>query len=136
MDNKKLVNSLNEIKVVGLRGFVMLESKERDYIEMNEQSGNLGVREAINRTYVVCCLHDSTFRMPIGNIAAKDDDGKIIFPPLPFPEVESIKVEGLSPRNIVSGSPGPPIDKYIRNIYKLKGIKIAKEDATLIIGID
>ena len=51
------------------------------------------------------------------------DKGRIVFPPVPFPEIKAASV--------ASASPGYRVDSYLRKKMNLK-----KDDATLLIGFD
>jgi len=107
-------------KVEGLSNFIVLDEKDREFIEKNEESNNLGVLEAVKRKCLIAFTHDSSFRGPISKIVV----GKKIFPPVAFPEVKK--------RNVVSSSPGYKVDSYLRK--KMDNVK--EEDATLLVGFD
>jgi len=107
-------------KVEGLSNFIVLDEKDREFIEKNEESSNIGVLEAVKRKCLIAFTHDSSFRGPIGRIVV----GKKVFPPVAFPEVKK--------RNVVSSSPGYKVDSYLRK--KMKDVE--KDDATLLVGFD
>lgn len=116
----QIVNDLKKIK--GLDNFIILNNKDKEIIKELEEKNNIGVREAIKRKYTIAFTHDSSFREPEAKIVVKRQD-KIIFPPVPFPEIKA--------KNVVSCSPGYKVDSYLR-----KRIKAKKDDATLIVGFD
>jgi len=120
---KKIQRIINDLKhMKGLDNFIILNDKDKKTIENLEEENNIGVKEAIKRKHVIAFTHDSTFRKPIAKIV-ENKDGKIILPPVPFPEVNA--------KNVVSSSPGYKVDAFLR-----KKMKAKKEDATLIIGFD
>ena len=120
---KKVQRIINDLKKLsGLHNFIILDDKDINIIRKLEEKRNRAVLEAIRRTHVIAFTHESSFRKPVGKIVVKQKN-KIIFPPVPFPEVKA--------KNVVSGSPGYTVDSYLR-----KKIKRKKEDATLIVGFD
>lgn len=116
----KVINYLKKLK--GLANFIFISDEDKKIIQELEDAHNLGVLEALKRTYTIACTHDTSFREPAGDIVAMKAS-KIILPPVPFPEVKA--------RNVVSSSPGYKVDAYLR-----KKIRAKKDEATLIIGFD
>lgn len=117
---KHIIHRLANLQ--GITRYYILQSKDREYIQKNEEKTNLGVLETVKRKYVVCLVHDSTWREPTQTIVKKEN-GEIIFPPVVFPEVVA--------RNIVSSSPGIIIHQYLS-----KKIRVEGDEATLLIGFD
>lgn len=117
---QKVMQNLSKVK--GLTGFLRLNKEDKENIFKLEEKNNYGVFEALARKHTFACAHDSDFREPASEIVAYRD-GKINFPPVPFPEVKE--------KNAVSSSPGYKVDKYLRD-----RMKIRNDDATLLIGFD
>lgn len=103
--------------------FIILSSKDIEFIKQNEESRNIGVLEAIKRKHIIAFMHDSSFRCPAKEIVI-EKDGKKIFPAVSFPEVKA--------NNVVSCSPGYKVDAYLRK--KMANVK--EDDASLIVGFD
>jgi len=135
-DNKKLMKALNELGIKGLRGFIIIGSPQKEFIVRSEEKRNIGVNESLKRKYTICCLHDSFFREPLGNITQKNEAGEIYFPGLPFPEMARLQINENKAKNIVSGSPSVRVNSYLNNIYSIRGIKVREDEATIIIGFD
>ena len=120
LEIRHIINRLQQIK--GLNSFYLLDDSDRKVISEVEASNNLGVFESLNRQFVVCCTHDSTFREATQKIVVKQDGQKIL-PPISFPEVPA--------RNVVSSSPG-----IKSHLYLAEKVHCKKGDATLLIGFD
>ncbi len=120
MDIKKIMESLKQVN--GLDNVIILSEKDKETIKKLEENNNLGVLEAIKRKFVVACSHNSTFRPPLTKIV-EEKNGKIVFPPVPFPEVKA--------KDVVSGSPSLKVHNFLS-----KRINLKKDDATLIIGFN
>lgn len=117
---KSIIDSLRNVK--GLTDFYILDSQDTDFIKLNEDKNNLGVLEAVSRKHVIAVVHDSTWRKPAGKIVS-EEKGKLVFPPVPFPEIKE--------KNVVSSSPGIKVHDYLK-----KKMNIVGNDATLLIGWD
>ena len=135
MKDKNLSKALNSLEIKGLSKFIILTASQKAYIKRHEELINKGVLEALKRRFTVCCTHDSIFRKPAGKIVKKTKQG-LVFPPVPFPEFEKIKIGNRYAKSVVSGSPGINIDSYLRRIYKRRGVHLERDEATLLIGID
>lgn len=118
MGIEKIIGDLKRVK--GLSNFRILSEKEKGEILKLEESRNVGVMEALKRSYTIALSHDSTFREPAGEIVIKKGK-KIIFPPVPFPEVKA--------KDVASGSPGWRVHELLSKEMELK-----KDDATLLVG--
>lgn len=134
MNNKNLLKALNSLKVKGLGHFLILTEPQKEYIKHKEDPINKGILESINRRFTIVCTHDSSFREPAGAITSKDKEGNLFLPPVPFPELENLNVDGETPKKVISGSPGYRVDEYLRHIYKENNIVLEKDDATLLVG--
>ena len=122
------MDTLNEIieklKIIkGLANINVLTNQEIEAIESLEDRENLGVREAIRRSFVLILTHTSDFRGPHGEVAL-NLDGTILFPPVDFKEINA--------NNVVSSCPGIKVHEYLVKKFNLN----LKDEATLIIGFD
>lgn len=102
----------------GLHKPKFLSNKEINKIRALNEPNNTGVEEVLNKKNVILVFHDSTFRKPAKKITKKVGN-KIIFPPVPFPEI----------KNAISASPSKKLHEYLT-----KKIKIKKDWASLLIG--
>ncbi|MBM3282228.1 MAG: hypothetical protein FJY86_02715 [Candidatus Diapherotrites archaeon] len=120
---KEIKHILHRIRLLqGITRVYVLSNDEKKYVNTHEDENNLGVLEAVKRTYCVCAVHDSTWREPTQTIV-KQENGEIIFPPVVFPEVPA--------HHVVSSSPGLEIHTYLA-----KRVRIEGDEATLLIGFD
>lgn len=119
-DIKHIIHRLDLLQ--GITRHYLLSPEEQRYISAHEDESNLGVREAVKRTYCVCLVHDSTWREPTQRIV-KQENGEIIFPPVVFPEVPA--------KNVVSSSPGLAVHQFL-----MKKVRVEGDEATLLIGFD
>ncbi|MFH1400357.1 MAG: hypothetical protein ABIH41_02460 [Nanoarchaeota archaeon] len=110
-----------------LKGIVHAERLDRldaSVLYNMEDSRNMGVLECLQRDVIFVLLHDSSFREPAGRIV-DEVEGKQVFPPVPFPEVQA--------DNVVSSSPGKDVHKFLVEKY---GLPKEEEFATLLVGFD
>ena len=122
MDNlNEIINKLKNVE--GLANIHLLNIKDIKKIDELEDKSNLGVREAIRRSFVLLITHDYSFRDPYGELIVNIAN-KHILPPLAFPEIDA--------NNVVSSSPNNKVHQYLIKRFKLK----LKDEATLIIGFD
>lgn len=120
---KEIKHILHRLQLLqGITRIYLLSSEEKKFISINEDENNLGVREAVKRTYCVCAVHDSTWREPAQSIV-RQENGEIFFPPVVFPEVPA--------KHVVSSSPGLNVHDYLA-----KRVRIEGDEATLLIGFD
>ncbi len=124
-EQEKAIKVLSAIK--GLSNFKALENADKAELAKLEDKNNLGVLSCLKKDIVLAVTHNSEFREPASEITKKAN-GKTIFPPVPFPELEDGKR-----RNIVSSSPSEKAHKYL---VKKHGLQVTDEDATLLIGFD
>jgi hypothetical protein len=117
---KHIVHRLSNLQ--GITRYYVLSKEDCRFVSKNEEKTNLGVLEAVKRSYIVCLVHDSSWRDPTQPIV-KREDGKVIFPPVVFPEVAA--------NNIVSSSPGVAVHNFL-----CKKIRVGGDEATLLIGFD
>ncbi len=125
MDLKKLSKIRDKLnKVKGLRVLFTLEDEQRDIIRDLEEERNKGVFECLDREYTMLLAHDSSFREPDEKIV-NGKDKKVIFPGVPFHEVDA--------KNVVSSSPSGRVH---RALMEMLHIHLDEEEATLLIGFD
>ena len=124
LENKKVMDIISSLcEVEGLANIQLLKEEDKDIIRNLEDEHNVGVLTCLDRNFTIVLTHDSRFRPPVGEVVAKEN-GKIVLPPLPFPEVIA--------KNVVSGSPNEETHKYL---VKNLGIEL-NDEATLLIGFD
>jgi len=117
----QIITKLSETQ--GLANLKLLTDSQKKKIEEIEEPRNLGVREAIQRDFTILVTHDSTFRPPKSKEVIHEG-GQVIFPPVPFPEVEA--------KNVVSSSPSEQVHNFLVKEFELK----LTEEATLLIGFN
>lgn len=117
---KHILHGLRHLQ--GITRLCVLSPEEKKFILSNEDANNLGVREAVKRTYCVCAVHDSNWREPTQSIV-RHENGEIVFPPVVFPEVPA--------KHVVSSSPGLKVHDFLT-----KRVRIEGDEATLLIGFD
>tara|TARA_Y100000034_G_scaffold133744_1_gene200134 strand:- start:2974 stop:3867 length:894 start_codon:yes stop_codon:yes gene_type:complete len=118
---KKVISHLKNVK--GLDNIYLLDKEVKKYIFKKEDKNNRGVLECLKRRYTIVLTHNSHFRNPKGKIVVKGKKN-ILFPGIPFPEVNE--------ENVVSSSPNKKIHDYLVEKFNLK----LKDEATLLIGFD
>lgn len=118
MGIEKIIDDLKRVQ--GLSNFRILGEEEKKEILKLEEARNLGVIEALRKRYTLALSHDNNFREPVFELVVRKGK-KIIFPPVPFPEVKA--------EDAVSGSPGWKVHELLAKEMDLK-----KDDATLLIG--
>ncbi len=118
----KIITKLKEVK--GLNNIHTLTKKDKEYINLNEENNNLGVKECLKREITLVLTHNKNFRKPLEKITINKDK-KITFPPIPFPEVKA--------KNVVSSSPSKKIHIHLIKSHK---IIIRDNEATLLIGFN
>jgi len=111
-------------KTNGLKFIALLEEETKEIIKELEEERNQGVFECLKRSHTILLTHDSSFRDPVCEIV-KGENENLIFPGIPFPEVNA--------KNVVSSSPSERVHKALIEMLHLH---IHQEDATLIIGFD
>lgn len=120
---KEIKHILHQLSLLqGITRQYLLSNDEKAHVSAREEQTNLGVLEAAKRQYCVCLVHDSSWREPTQRIV-KNEDGKVIFPPVVFPEVPA--------KHVVSSSPGLEIHQWLS-----KKVRIEGDEATLLIGFD
>ncbi len=110
------------LQLQGITRQYVLTKEDSLHIQSIEDPHNLGVMEAVKHQYCVCLVHDSTWREPTQTIV-HNSNGKIVFPPVVFPEVPA--------KNVVSSSPGINVHAYL-----CKKVEVRGDEATLLIGFD
>ena len=116
---------MNDLKnVKGLYKPIIINDMLKKEIRLMEKRNNLGVMECLNRSFCLFVLHDSDFREPISKIVV-NDNGRVIFPAVGFPEVQGM--------NVVSSSPSLKVHKFLS---KKLGLNLKEEEASLLLGFD
>jgi len=123
MEKTKIKAIIESLKSAGLSNIYLLKEEDKDIILNMEEDENLGVKECIERKFTLVLTHDSGFRKPQGKIV-KENNGNMIFPAVPFSEVNA--------KRVVSSSPGRDVHQFLVKRFNLK----LKDDATLLIGFD
>ena len=123
MEKTKIKAIIGSLQSAGLSNIYLLKEEDKDIILNMEEDENIGVKECIEREFTLVLTHDSGFRKPQGKIA-KENNGKMIFPSVPFSEVNA--------KRVVSSSPGRDVHEFLVKRFNL-GLK---DDATLLIGFD
>jgi len=101
MNSDKLTAIIEDInKIDGLRFVATLEEMHKEIIRVLEEKRNVGVMDCLQREHTMLLLHDSNFRDPEERIV-KRKDGELLFPSLPFPEVDGLDVVVSSPSKSV-----------------------------------
>ncbi len=118
---RDIISSLSEIE--GLANINLLKEEDKDIIRNLESEENIGVLECLDKKFTIILTHNSSFRGPQGEIVKKEN-GKIIFPPVPFSEVDL--------QNVVSGSPNKDTHDFLVKEFNLA----LTDEATLLIGFD
>ena len=122
MSPQEIFRQLQTVK--GLKPLTYLEDKHKKFVESHEQKNNLGVFDALKRQHTLLLVHDSSFRDPAGPIVQKYISG-VIFPSVPFPEVEA--------KNVISSSPSREVhEKLLKQLH----LSVTPQEATLLIGFD
>lgn len=111
-------------KVQGLYNFAVLSDEDKKTILEIEDGRNVGVLTCLGKKYVIVLTHDSKFRPPFSNLTVQTSEG-IVFPALPFPEINANKP--------ISASPSKKVHDYLVSRY---GMNITDEHATLLVGFD
>lgn len=117
----QIITKLNQTK--GLANLRLLTEIQKKKIEQIEEPRNIGVKEALKREFTIMLTHDSTFRPPKSKEVIYEG-GQVIFPPVPFPEVDA--------KNVVSCSPSEQVHNFLVREFELK----LKDEATLLIGFN
>lgn len=110
--------------IEGLGAVFYLNKKDKQKIKELEDANNHGVFEALKREITIMLTHDSKFKGPEAPIVKKIENN-IVFPPVPFSEIDK--------KNVVSSSPSPKVHKLLIERFRLD---LRNEEATLIIGYD
>jgi hypothetical protein len=118
---REVLNILKETK--GLDNIILLNEESKDVVRNLEEESNQGVHTCLDRKFTVLLTHDSNFRDPVREIVI-NENGKTLFPPIPFPEVKA--------RNVVSSSPTKEVHDFLTKEFDLE----LTDDATLLIGFD
>lgn len=119
---QKIITALKSI--TGLTCVFLLNDIDKLEFKVLEDSNNWGIGLALEREHALVIIHNSNFRPPMGSMVMHKE-GKFIFPPLPFPEINA--------RNVTSSSPSAVLHKHIINRFDLN---LTPEEATLIVGFD
>lgn len=106
----------------GIKDVAMLTEDDKDRIWNIEEERNIGVFETLMRRYVVVVTHDASWRPAAADIVIKRGE-RVIFPPVPFPEVKE--------KDAVSSSPGMAAHQYLSS-----KVRIEPNDATILIGFN
>lgn len=123
--NNTLQSTLASLQnIPGLTGFKILTPKDRAHIQTIEEHHNHGVKACLQKEIVLIALHDETFRKPHVPEVIRAN-GKVIFPPVPFPELDH--------HNAITGSPGSTVHTYLKKKYYNNKID---NEATLLIGFN
>ena len=117
-----IIENLKNVK--GLYNFVILNDDGKKAIIEMENGRNTGVLTCLGKRFVIVMTHDSKFRNPIGSLVLQTSEG-IVFPALPFPEIDAKKP--------LSASPSKKVHDYL---VKKFNMSINEEHATLIVGFD
>ena len=128
MDTLK-INTVTEAvgtlrKTPGLGNARLLNEPLKKLILELEDKNNIGVRECLSKPNCIFITHNSGFRQPEHSMVA-ERKGKIIFPAIPFKELEQF--------NAISSSPTAKLHKFLENILRLE---LKDNEASLIIGLD
>ena len=118
---EQVLKKLRQVK--GLANFNLLHDSHKKKILELEESRNLGIKECLNRQFTLLLTHDSSFRPPTSPEVIKKENS-VLFPPVPFPEVEA--------KDVVSSSPSKLVHDFLVKEFNLK----LKNEATLIIGFN
>jgi hypothetical protein len=116
-------NLENVALMIGVRSVVVLSDDARDYLISHEEERNIWVHQVLQRKHILILLHDASFRSAHGSLTAHKDSG-VVFPPIPFPEVEW--------RGVISASPGVICHEYLLQFFPYR----ESLDATVIVGWD
>ncbi len=108
----------------GLGHVKVLSGHHRNIISGMESDNNIGVRECLSKRFCLLVTHNSEFREPEHDMVKKEGD-RIIFPALPFRELEQF--------NAISSSPSATVHKFLEGIL---GLDFGESEASLIIGFD
>lgn len=106
----------------GISDIIELSNDARKYIGDHEEARNHGVYDVLKRKYILCFIHDNSFREPAWQIVLKNSHWESYFPSIPFPEVDG--------NDIVSASPSESIHEYLLRFFPYANI----DDATVLIG--
>ncbi len=118
---EKVLQKLKQVK--GLSNFNLLHDSHKKKILELEESRNHGVKECLSRQFTLLLTHDSSFRPPASSEVI-EKGSSILFPPVPFPEVEA--------KDVVSSSPSKTVHDFLVKEFNLK----LKDEATLLIGFN
>ena len=116
---------INELeKIPGLYNFAILgETHKKTVLEIKD-SRNTGVLRCLGKQFVMVMTHDSKFRQPDNSLVLQTSEG-IVFPALPFPEINAKKP--------ISASPSKKVHDYLIKTFDMN---ITEEHATLLVGFD
>jgi len=117
----KIIDKLMQVK--GLANFKLLTESQKEKIKEIVEPRNIGVQESLKREFTLLLTHDSTFRPPTTPEVIQEE-GQVIFPPVPFPEVEA--------KDVVSSSPSEQVHNFLVKEFNLE----LKDEATLLIGFN
>ncbi len=106
----------------GIKEVAMLTEDDKDTVWNMEEERNIGVFETIMRRYVIVVTHDSSWRPAASDIVIKRGQ-RVVFPPVPFPEVKE--------KDAVSSSPGLDVHQFLSS-----KVRIEPNDATILIGFN
>lgn len=104
------------LKVKWITNWIVLTQADREYIWNHEEERNHGVFECISKKYLICVLHDDNFRNPDADIVVTYHD-KVIFPAVPFHEVELNSTISSSPSVLVHNYLCEKFDFYVPENY-------------------
>ena len=116
------VRILRETK--GLYHVKVLNKHHRNMILGMENDNNIGVRECLSKRFCLLVTHNSATWEPEHEMVKKEGE-RIIFPALPFKELEQF--------NAISSSPTATVHKFLEGIL---GLEFGETEASLIIGFD
>ncbi len=111
------------MKVKGILDAKPIEGTQKNVLTNLESENNIGMLACLQRTNVVVVVHNEAFRKPLGSLV-QVEEGKVVFPGLPFPEVKA--------KNVISASPSKDAHDFLRREFGWEENTLA----TILIGFD
>lgn len=103
---------------------ITVKNNDIQRIAEHEEDRNHGIYEVIRRKNVICITHDDKFRHADSDIVLSYGQ-KVIFPAVPFHEIQA--------NNVVSGSPSSLVHRHLSKLFPEK---LDELDATILIGFE